>query len=52
MLDFDNVQTALEGLGANVDAAESHGTLCALLIDNSGLATWLGHNRGATQYRL
>jgi uncharacterized protein YgfB (UPF0149 family) len=43
MLDFDNVQTALEGLGANVDAAESHGTLCALLIDNSGLATWLGH---------
>ena len=43
MLDFDSVQTVLEGLGSNVDAAESHGTLCALLIDNAGLATWLGH---------
>ena len=43
MLDFDRVQTALEQLGANVDAAESHGTLSALLIDNGGFATWLGH---------
>ncbi len=43
MLDFDQVQSALESLGANADAAESHGTLCALLIDNSTLATWLGH---------
>jgi yecA family protein len=43
MLDFDRVQTALEQLGANVDAAEAHGTLSALLIDNASLATWLGH---------
>ena len=43
MLDFDRVQTALQHLGATVDAAESHGTLCALLIDNAALATWLGH---------
>jgi len=43
MLDFDRVQTALEQLGANVDAAEAHGTLSALLIDNAGFATWLGH---------
>ncbi len=42
MLDFDMVQSALERLGATADAAESHGTLCALLIDNSGFATWLG----------
>ena len=43
MLDFDRVQTALEQLDANVDAAEAHGTLSALLIDNASLATWLGH---------
>ena len=43
MLDFDRVQTALEKLGANVDAAEAHGTLSALLIDNTGFAAWLGH---------
>jgi len=43
MLDFDRVQTALEGLGATADAAESHGTLCALLLDNAVLATWLSH---------
>lgn len=43
MLDFDTVQTALEQLGATADAAESHGTLSALLIDNAGFATWLGH---------
>jgi len=43
MLDFDQVQTALQGLGATVDAAESHGTLCALLLDNGVLATWLSH---------
>jgi uncharacterized protein YgfB (UPF0149 family) len=43
MLDFDLVQSALERLGADVDAAEAHGTLCALLIDNSGFATWLSH---------
>ncbi len=43
MLDFDQVQTALHNLGANTDAAESHGTLCALLLDNAVLATWLGH---------
>ena len=43
MIDFDRVQVALEGLGANLDAAEAHGTLCALLLDNSDLPTWLGH---------
>jgi yecA family protein len=43
MPDFDRVQTALEQLEANVDAAEAHGTLSALLIDNAGFATWLGH---------
>lgn len=43
MLDFDLVQSALERLGATTDAAESHGTLCALLIDNAPCETWLGH---------
>ena len=43
MLDFDSVQSALERLGATADAAESHGTLCALLIVNAGFAEWLGH---------
>ena len=43
MLDFDSVQTALEKLGANVDAAETHGTLCGLLLDKSDMATWLKH---------
>lgn len=43
MMDFDTVQSALERLGATADAAESHGTLCALLIDNSAFAAWLGH---------
>ena len=43
MIDFDRVQAALEGLGANLDAAEAHGTLCALLLDNTDLPTWLGH---------
>lgn len=43
MLDFDAVQAALERLGANTDAAESHGTLCALLLDNTTLPDWLGH---------
>ena len=41
MLDFDRVQNALEGLGSGSDAAEAHGTLCALLLDNAALATWL-----------
>ena len=43
MIDFDRVQAALEGLGANLDAAEAHGTLCALLLGNADLPTWLGH---------
>ncbi len=43
MFDFDQVQTTLHNLGASADAAESHGTLCALLLDNAVLATWLGH---------
>jgi hypothetical protein len=44
MLDFDSVQAALEGLGANLDAAEAHGTLCALLLEDADLPTWLGHS--------
>jgi yecA family protein len=43
MLDFNSIQDALGRLGASVDAAESHGTLCGLLLDNSGMAIWLGH---------
>jgi yecA family protein len=43
MLDFDRVHSALEGLGANLDASEAHGTLCALLLDNAGMPIWLGH---------
>ena len=43
MLDFDRVQSALEGLGANVDAAEAHGTLCALLLEDAAMPIWLGH---------
>jgi len=43
MQDFDSIQNALEQLGATADAAESHGTLCGLLLDNSGVAIWLGH---------
>jgi len=43
MLDFDSIQNALDRLGATADAAESHGTLCGLLLDNSGMAIWLGH---------
>ena len=43
MIDFDLVQGALESLGATVDAPEAHGTLCAILIDNAGLAGWLAH---------
>lgn len=43
MLDFDQVQTALGQLGANTDAAESHGTLCGLIINNMSLKGWLAH---------
>ena len=43
MLDFDAVQNALQGLGATADAAEAHGILCALLLDDSALLLWLGH---------
>ncbi len=43
MLEFDAVQTALEKLGSNVDAAEAHGTLCGLMLNNSDMATWLKH---------
>jgi uncharacterized protein YgfB (UPF0149 family) len=43
MIDFDAVQTALEQLMSDCDAAESHGTLCALLTDNCSMADWLGH---------
>ncbi len=44
MLEFDAVQSALEKLNANVDAAETHGTLCGLLLDGSDMATWLKHS--------
>ena len=43
MLDFDRVQTALERLGASADAAESHGTLCGMIINNISLSGWLAH---------
>jgi len=43
MLDFDSIQNSLQKLGATADAAESHGTLCGLLLDNSGMAIWLKH---------
>lgn len=43
MLEFDAVQTALEKLGSNVNAAEAHGTLCGLMLDNCDMATWLKH---------
>ncbi len=43
MFEFDVVQSALEKLNANVDAAETHGTLCGLLLVNSDMATWLKH---------
>ena len=43
MTDFDAVQDALAALGATADAAETHGTLCALLLAAAPLDTWLGH---------
>ncbi len=43
MIDFDRVQAALEGLGADLDAAEAHGTLCALLLEDAAMPIWLGH---------
>jgi uncharacterized protein YgfB (UPF0149 family) len=43
MTEFDSVQNTLEKLGASVDASESHGTLCGLLLDNCGMAVWLEH---------
>ena len=43
MLNFDSIQNALQKLGATADASESHGTLCGLLLDNSGVTAWLRH---------
>lgn len=43
LVDFDSIQNALQQLGATADAAETHGTLCGLLLDNSGMAAWMGH---------
>ncbi len=43
MLEFEVVQSALEKLNTNVDAAEAHGTLCGLLLGSSDMATWLKH---------
>ncbi len=42
-MDFDSIQSALKNLGASTDAAESHGTLCGLLLDQIGIDVWLGH---------
>ncbi len=44
MLDFYTIQTALQKLGANVDAAEAHGSLCGLLLSSADMATWLKHS--------
>ena len=43
MVDFDSAHNALQRLGATTDAAELHGTLCGLLLDNSTMAVWLAH---------
>ena len=42
MPDFDAVQSALEKLSANCDAAEAHGSLCGLLLGRQEIAKWLG----------
>ena len=42
MFDFDPVQHALEDLGATASAAEAHGILCAMLLDNAALPLWFG----------
>jgi len=42
-MDFDSIQSALQNLGASTDAAESHGTLCGLLLDQTGIDVWLRH---------
>jgi hypothetical protein len=47
MLNFDSIRNSLQKLGATADAAESHGTLCGLLLDNSGVAVWLQHTLDA-----
>ena len=44
MLDFDALQAALEALGANLDASEAHGTLCALLLKDTDFPGWLAHS--------
>ena len=42
-MDFDSIQSALQNFGASTDAAESHGTLCGLLLDQTGIDVWLRH---------
>lgn len=42
MLDFDKLQYSLQSLGANAGAAESHGTLCGLLMEAAPMSTWVG----------
>lgn len=42
-MDFDSIQNALQSLGASSDAAEAHGTLCGLLLDQVGIEVWLEH---------
>ena len=41
MLDFDQVQQALDRLKAATDVAEAHGTLCGLLTAQQGVEKWL-----------
>ncbi len=42
MLDFDKLQYSLQSLGANCEAAESHGTLSGLLMESAPMSTWIG----------
>ena len=42
MLDFDKLQYSLQSLGANAEAAETHGTLCGLLMETAPMSTWIG----------
>ncbi len=42
MLDYDKLQYSLESLAANAAAAESHGTLCGLLMETAPMSTWVG----------
>jgi yecA family protein len=43
MADFDRLQNSLQILGSMTDAAESHGTLCGLLLGNQEFERWLSY---------